>query len=42
MKAMECKRCGCSVKSYSPMRKWCFDCRKVISLEQAKERKIEG
>ena len=34
-----CKRCGTLIKSYSPMRKWCVDCRKVISLEQAKARR---
>ena len=37
---INCQRCNCKVKSFSPMRKWCFDCRKIISLEQAKERKL--
>ncbi|HSU73079.1 MAG TPA: hypothetical protein VLJ21_04495 [Candidatus Binatia bacterium] len=37
---VQCQRCGMQVLSFSPMRKWCFDCRKVISLEQAKARKI--
>ncbi|MBW3014247.1 hypothetical protein KY335_03320 [Candidatus Woesearchaeota archaeon] len=36
----KCLRCGVGLESYSPMRKWCFDCRKVVSLEQAKTRKI--
>ena len=36
----KCIRCGEEVKSYSVMRKWCFDCRKIISLEQAKQRKM--
>ena len=35
-----CKRCGVQVRSYSPMRKWCVDCRRIINLEQAKARKI--
>jgi len=35
-----CKRCGEEVLSFSPMRKWCFDCRKDIGLEQAKARKV--
>jgi len=38
--AIKCKRCGSEVRSFSPMRKWCTDCRKIVSLEQAKERKI--
>lgn len=38
----KCDRCGCSIRSYSPMRKWCVDCRKEISLEQAKERKYNN
>jgi hypothetical protein len=39
-KFAKCQRCGCTVKTYSSMRKWCFDCRKLVSLEQAKERKL--
>jgi len=39
-KFTKCQRCGCTVKTFSPMRKWCFDCRKTVSLEQAKARKI--
>lgn len=38
----KCQRCGCTVQSFSPMRKWCFDCRKIISLEQARLRKIDA
>ena len=38
----QCLRCGFDIQSYSPMRKWCFDCRKVVSLEQARDRKLEG
>ncbi|MEK6960844.1 MAG: hypothetical protein AABX47_06725 [Nanoarchaeota archaeon] len=37
--AVKCKRCGTAVKSFSPMRKWCFDCRKRVTVEQAKDRK---
>jgi hypothetical protein len=37
---VQCQRCGIAVQSFSQMRKWCFDCRKVISLEQAKARKL--
>ena len=40
LKQRSCMRCGLKVKSYSPMRKWCVDCRKVVSLEQAKTRKF--
>ncbi|MEM4254191.1 MAG: hypothetical protein QXR48_02280 [Candidatus Woesearchaeota archaeon] len=35
-----CKRCGAPVRSYSPMRKWCVECRRIISLEQARIRKM--
>lgn len=42
VKFAKCQRCGCTVKTFSTMRKWCFDCRKIISLEQAKARKIEA
>ena len=38
----KCKRCGADVKSYSPMRKWCIDCRRKVGLEQAKQRKLNG
>jgi hypothetical protein len=34
-----CQRCGCDVQSFSPMRKWCVECRRVVSLEQARARK---
>ena len=37
-----CKRCGAPVRSYSPMRKWCVDCRRIISLEQARIRKMNN
>ncbi|MEM4282741.1 MAG: hypothetical protein QXU88_02115 [Candidatus Woesearchaeota archaeon] len=37
----QCKRCGATIKSYSPMRKWCFDCRKKVAIEQAKMRKSQ-
>jgi len=36
---INCQRCGTDVPSYSPMRKWCVDCRRLVSLEQAKTRK---
>ena len=36
---INCQRCGCKINSYSPMRKWCVECRRVINLERAKERK---
>lgn len=35
----ECLRCGAKIRSYSPMRKWCVECRRIVSLEQAKARK---
>ncbi len=35
-----CKRCGADVRSFSPMRKWCVECRRLISLEQARVRKL--
>jgi len=35
-----CKRCGMKINSFSPMRKWCVDCRHKVSLEQAKNRKV--
>jgi hypothetical protein len=34
-----CKRCGAVVPSFSPMRKWCVECRRVVSLEQARVRR---
>ncbi|HLF54577.1 MAG TPA: hypothetical protein VI612_02560 [Candidatus Nanoarchaeia archaeon] len=37
---IKCQKCGTAVRSYSPMRKWCVDCRRVVSLEQAKDRKL--
>ncbi|MBW3012959.1 hypothetical protein KY340_02030 [Candidatus Woesearchaeota archaeon] len=36
----KCLKCGEIIQSYSPMRKWCFECRKKIGIEQARERKI--
>jgi len=36
----KCQKCGVEIRSYSPMRKWCVECRHAISLEQAKKRKI--
>ena len=36
-----CDRCGINIQTFSPMRKWCFDCRKRVSLEQAKARKAK-
>lgn len=38
----ECKRCGAPVRSFSPMRKWCVECRRLISLEQARVRKLNS
>lgn len=38
----ECQRCGAEVRSFSPMRKWCVECRRVISLEQARVRKLNN
>ena len=35
-----CERCGCEIPSLSPMRKWCFDCRKRVGVEQARVRKV--
>ncbi len=40
LKQVKCKRCNKVIKSYSPMRKWCTDCRKIIALEQLKMRKM--
>jgi len=34
-----CLRCGTTIQTFSPMRKWCFDCRKLVGAEQAKTRK---
>lgn len=34
-----CLKCGKTINSYSPMRKWCPECRRIVSLEQAKARK---
>lgn len=39
---MVCKRCGAEVMSFSPMRKWCVECRRLISLEQARVRKMNS
>jgi hypothetical protein len=36
----KCLRCGDNIQSYSPMRKWCFECRKKVGIEQARARKI--
>jgi ribosomal protein L37E len=36
---VKCQRCGTEIQSYSPMRKWCVECRQAISLQQAKVRK---
>lgn len=38
---VKCQKCGIDINSESPMRKWCFECRKKISLEQAKARKLK-
>ena len=35
----KCMRCGTQINSFSPMRKWCFDCRKKVTVEQARARK---
>lgn len=35
-----CLRCGEEIATFSAMRKWCFDCRKVVNSEQAKARKL--
>ena len=40
LKLRHCMRCGGKIPSYSPMRKWCVECRHSISLEQAKARKL--
>jgi len=37
---MDCLRCGIGVESFSKMRKWCFDCRKKVAVEQARKRKL--
>jgi len=36
-----CQKCGAPVRSFSPMRKWCVECRHAISLEQARVRKMQ-
>ncbi|MBI4016087.1 MAG: hypothetical protein HY363_00160 [Candidatus Aenigmarchaeota archaeon] len=38
---VQCRRCGVEVKSFSPMRKWCVDCRRLVGLAQAKARKVQ-
>jgi uncharacterized OB-fold protein len=37
---VKCQKCGIKIASYSPMRKWCVECRRVVNLERAKQRKI--
>jgi len=39
---IKCLKCGKPVRSFSPMRKWCVECRRLIGLEQAKARKVNG
>ena len=34
-----CQRCGETIESYSPKRKWCFDCRKRLAVERQSARK---
>ncbi len=34
-----CQKCGIKVRSLSPMRKWCVDCRRVLGIERAKAKK---
>jgi len=33
-----CKRCGTDIPSLNKLRKWCVDCRKMLTNERAKER----
>ncbi|MBD3361524.1 hypothetical protein GF358_01900 [Candidatus Woesearchaeota archaeon] len=34
-----CQKCGTEIQSFSAMRKWCIECREIIRLQQARERK---
>lgn len=34
-----CQKCGIKVRSLSPMRKWCVDCRRILGIERAKAKK---
>ncbi|MFO8016042.1 MAG: hypothetical protein R6U32_02985 [Candidatus Woesearchaeota archaeon] len=33
-----CQRCGCEIPSLNKLRKWCVDCRRILTNERAKER----
>lgn len=33
-----CKRCGSKVPTLNPLRKWCADCRHVLTNERARLR----
>jgi len=35
---INCKRCGKNIKTFYKLRKWCFDCRKELINERARER----
>ena len=34
-----CLRCNKKIKSYSILRKWCFDCRRIVNLEYIKNKR---
>jgi len=33
--------CGVKINSLSPMRKWCFECRKKLMVIRAREKKMK-
>lgn len=33
-----CQRCGGDIPSLNKLRKWCVDCRKILTNERAKDR----
>ena len=35
----KCLKCGIKIKSLSPMRKWCVDCRRKLAVKRAKAKK---
>ncbi|MEM3127157.1 MAG: hypothetical protein QW331_03770 [Candidatus Woesearchaeota archaeon] len=37
---VNCQRCGTKLRSYSPLRKWCVDCRVRLNIERQKKKKL--
>jgi len=36
--AVVCQRCGGEIPSLNRLRKWCVDCRRILTNERAKDR----